>query len=406
MNMFIKLILSILILFTVSSIQSATRFRGPNGQGIYPDQNIPVKWNAENITWKTQLPGKGHSSPVKWQNNIYMTSADQKKNIGYLLAVNAVSGKIAWQKEFKIKKYKINNRNTYASPTCTVDGDGVYTLWFSAEKTTFAKFKHSGEPIWSRELEGVLTRHGAGSSPIIVDDKVIFTHEQEAAVKSKLPSSWLACDRKTGKTVWELKREMAKSNSQSTPCLYEQNGKKMLVFTSEAHGFTAVDPADGTVIWEFNPFDARAIASPIIAGDLLIGTVKSGLVAINPDGSSKASVAYKLKNRESPYVPSPIYVNGFLFNFTDNGSISCHNAKDGELIWRENPAGDFYGSPILTNGNFYCQDRDGAVVVIEAGKNYQLLAINQLGEGSHATPIVVDNKLYVRSYSQLFCIGN
>jgi outer membrane protein assembly factor BamB len=401
-----KVILLLLVLLVTVFSNASTRFRGPNGQGIYPDQNIPKKWNSKNIMWKTKLPGKGHSSPVKWQQNIYVTSADSKKNVGYLLAVHAQSGQIMWQKEFSIKKYKINKKNTYASPTPAVDSDFVYSLWFSAAKTLMRAFDHSGNKAWERQLDGVLTRHGSGSSPIVVDDMVIFSHEQEAAVKSTLSNTWCAFDSKTGKTIWELQRNMAKSNSQSTPCIIMENGKKRLLFTSESHGFTAIGPANGKVVWEYNPFDARAIASPVVAGDLLIGTVKSGLFAIRSGETSNATTAYELQSKYSPYVPSPVYDNGLLYNFTDNGYISCHNAGDGKLLWRENPAGDFYGSPILTNGTLYCQDRDGAVVVVKADKTFQLLAINKVDEGSHATPIVSENKMYLRTYSNLICVGS
>lgn len=401
-----NIIIFLLVVFFASSSSASTRFRGPNGQGIYSAQNVPVKWNDKNLKWTLELEGKGHSSPVKWKDNIYITFADEKKNTGYLLAVGANSGEIKWQKEFSIKSYKINNKNTYASPTPTVDSSHVYSLWFSHEKTTMKTFDHSGNKVWSRDLDGVLTRHGSGSSPIVVDGMVIFSHEQEAAVKSRLSNTWCALDKKSGKTIWELKRNMAKSNSQSTPCIIMENGEKRLCFTSESHGFTAIDPATGKVQWEYNPFDARAIASPVVAEDLLIGTVKSGLFAIYSGQNTAATTAYELPNKYSPYVPSPIYDNGLLFNFTDNGYISCHIAKDGKLLWRENPAGDFYGSPILVNGNLYCQDRDGAVVVIKADKIFQLLAVNELGEGSHATPIVAENKMYLRTYSSLICIGS
>lgn len=401
----IKTILLIFIILWMPIAEAsdfATRFRGPNGQGVYPVGSPPATWSLDDVSWKVELPGSGHSSPVVWGTTAFVTSTDAE-NAGYLLAIRLNDGAILWKKEFDISPYHINNDNSYASPTPTVDAERVYALWFSEERTLLTAFTHDGQPAWTREFGGVYSRHGVGTSPIRVDNKVIFSREQESAKDSPLKSTWMAVHAQTGETVWELERDMAKSNSQSTPVLWSQNGQELLLFTSEAHGVTGVEMATGTVVWEFNPFDARTISSPVLAGELLFASCKGKQLALQLNGAD-SRVLYELDSKHSPYVPTPIVVDGLLYNFTDNGYISCHNANTGEVFWREKPAGKFYGSPILTNGLLYAMDRDGAVVVLKPDSVYNLVAVNPVAEGSHATPVVVDNKLLVRTFSHLLCV--
>jgi len=384
--------------------QNTTRFRGDNGQGIYSVSNLPVKWTDQDYSWKTTLPGVGHSSPVIWDDRIFVTSADGKKNQGWLFAVGKNDGKIFWRQTFHFSSFKINSLNSYATSTPAVDAQRVYTLWFSQKETTLSAFTHAGDPVWSKSFDGVYSRHGAGSSPIVVGDLVVFTREQESVKHGPFASEWLAVDKKTGEVAWRLKRNIVKSNSQSTPIVMQQDGSSLLLFTSEAHGFTIVDPQNGKVVREFNPFDSRAVGSPILADGLVIGACKSRLFAIKMTDDNSGEVAWKLEHKYSPYVPTPIFVDGLLFNFTDNGQISCHNAATGELLWREKPAAGFYASPICADGKLYGVSRNGQVVVLKMEKQYNLLAVNDLGEGTHATPAALDGELIFRTFSHLICV--
>lgn len=178
----------------------------------------------------------------------------------------------------------------------------------------------------------------------------------------------------------------------------------MLLFSSEAHGFSAVDPKTGAVIREFNPFDSRAVGSPLLADDLLIGACKSRLFAVKMMGRDSGEVVWKLKHKYSPYVPTPLYKEGLLFCFTDMGYISCHDAADGALLWREKSADGFYASPIYADGKIYGVSRKGQVVVLKMGGQYKLLALNDLSEGTHATPVALNGELIFRTFSHVLCI--
>jgi len=308
----------------------------------------------------------------------------------------------------------MNPRNSYATATPVVDADHVYALWPTPKETILVALDHDGEEIWQRTFGGVHCQHGAGGSPIVFEDIVVFTHEHEDSSKGNR-SAWIAVDRKTGRTRWELERQTSPKTSYSTPCVYSPPADApQLIFTSLAHGMTGVDPRTGTVVWELNSaFISRVVSSPVIAGGLLIGTCgdfTSGkrLIAVQPgttDKSTQPTEAYKIDNSSMPYVPTSLATEDMLFTFHDRGYVSCLRSATGEQLWREKPANQFYGSPVWVNGKLYCITTKGEVVVIKAAPTYELLAVNPLGEKSHATPAVAGGRMYLRTYSHLISIG-
>jgi len=168
------------------------------------------------------------------------------------------------------------------------------------------------------------------------------------------------------------------------------------------------------VIWEVaSAFPARVVSSPVIAGELLVGSCGDGgsgkrLIAIRP-GSSNGSIqpeeAYSIDSGYRPYVPTSIAKEGLLFTFLDRGNVSCWNSTTGRQLWEEKPAGRFFGSPVWVDGRLYCITVDGDVVVLKAAETYQLLAVNALGEKSHSAPAIAGDKMYLRTYSHLFSVG-
>ena len=419
-NLFVKtnarflLLIFIIVSTSVSQAQQWSRYRGPNGQGISYTQDVPVKWTPDDYNWKVNLPGGGYSSPVLWGDKVFITSGDQKNDRGIMLAIRISDGKILWQKQYPLASFRPNPRNSYATSTPTADADNVYSLWPTPKETILVALDHNGQEIWKRTFEGVYCQHGAGGSPILFDDIVVFTHEHENSTKDT-PSSWIAVDRKTGQTRWELKRQTGPKTSYSTPCLYLPNtDAPQLIFTSNSHGMTALDPRDGTVIWDAESiFPARVVSSPVIADQLLIGSCGDGsrgkcLVAIQPgsaSGSFQPTKAYTIDSSTAPYVPTSIANEGLLFTFHDSGYVSCLRSATGEQLWREKPAGKFFGSPVWVSGKLYCITTNGDVVVIRAATTYELLAINPLCERSHSTPAVADGRIYLRTYSNLISIG-
>ena len=384
-----------------------TRFRGTEGMGVDLSGNAPAIWKSNDYRWKINLPGKGNTTPVVWGNTIFVTSGEVEKHIGHAFAVDGVDGRILWQKEFRVTDLKMHVDNTMATASPAVDATQVYFIWYSKEKTTLTALAHDGTFHWEASFGGIESRHGGGSSLALTEKYVLFTREQEDSSSQK--SSWVAVNKLTGKTAWELDRESAVANSFSTPLLVKtENHSEQLIFTSQAHGLTGVDPENGQVMWELKEvFPARAIASPIYSNGMIVACRKGGAVVFdfNPGAIlPKATARYSLPVNLSPYVPTPIVVGELLFLFMDSGMVACVKLATGELLWKERPAGPIFGSPICVGGILYCLTRDGKVLAIRAGIPYQLLGISDLGEGSFSTPVMTESGMVFRTYSQLMSL--
>ena len=385
--------------------QNWPRFRGPNGQGIAQATTIPVKWTEKDYNWKIELPGGGHSSPVVWGEKIFVTCGHRDSGRRMLAALHASDGKMLWCKQCPPVQYSLHGRSSYAAATPAVDADHVYALWTTPKQVRLVALDHGGAQIWQSTFAGVHCPHGAAMSPIVVDDLVVFTREQEH--KSPYPSSWVAVDRKTGKARWELERQTSIKTAYSTPCLFAPKGRPpQLIFTSLAHGMTAVDLQTGKVAWELkSAFRWRVVASPILAGGLLIGSSGRNYVAVRPPAMASGQPAVVREKGPYSYCPTPLAKDGLLFIFRDDGRAYCLRGATGEQRWQAKPGGRFAGSPVWVDGRLYCITMDGNVVVIRAAHRYELLAVNPLGEKSQATPAVAGGRMYLRTTSHLISIG-
>lgn len=386
-----------------------TRFRGADGSGVDLYGSAPVSWDSTDFRWEIPLPGKGNASPVVWGNTIFVTSSDDEKDLGYAVALDERNGKMLWKKEFIVTDLSMHPDNNLAAPSPAVDESQVYFIWYSKGKTELTALAHDGTFQWEAAFDGIECRHGGGSSLMLTDKFVVFTREQENF--STLKSSWVAVDKRTGTTVWELERESVKANSFSTPALVNTvKQQPQLIFTSQAHGITSVDPETGKVLWERKKmFTTRVVASPIFSDGLIVGCHKGKTVVfdMNPGANQSADTArYVLPRNISPYVPTPIVVGDLLFLYMDNGTVACVILESGELLWKERPAGAIYGSPICVDGNLYCITKAGEVLVIRADSTYQLLGIHALGDGSFSTPVMSRSGMVFRTFTKLMLLGN
>ncbi len=406
------LLYSCFLLFISSSASDTetfqwTRFRGSDGSGIDSNGSVPVKWESTDFRWELTLPGKGNASPVVWGNTIFVTSADDEKDIGYAFALDGRDGEILWERKFKVTDLTMHKDNNHATSTPAVDESQVYFIWYSKERTNLTAFTHDGTLQWEAEFEGIESRHGGGSSLILTDKYVVFTREQEDF--SSLNSSWVAVNKRTGTTVWELERESAIANSFSTPLFVKaDNQPAQLIFASQAHGLTGVDPETGQVLWERKElFPARVVASPIYSEGMIIACRKGEAVVFDLNLTTNRSadtVRYYLPRDLSPYVPTLIVVGELLFLFMDSGTVACVLLATGELLWKERPAGAIYGSPICVAGNLYCMTRAGRVLVIRADSSYQLLGIHELGDGTFSTPVMCSSGMVFRTFTKLIFV--
>lgn len=389
--------------------QEWTRFRGPNGSGVSDAQTIPVRWSEADYNWRVKLPGVGHSSPVVWGKTVFVTAGEEKTGTRIVLALDTDSGKTLWSRAFQAGTPRKHRDNSLASSTPAVDAKQLYVCWATPQQIIVRAFDHWGNDVWHRDLGPFQGGHGFGVSPIVYGDLLIVPNDQGG------DSSLLALDRSTGEPRWEVTRKGGLSYS--TPCVYvREDGTEELIFTNWDHGITAVDPKTGTTNWELDVFDKghveMSIASPLVAGGLILGSsgwlgAKNEVIAVRPNDPTRANdirEVYRL-DRGAPLVPTPLVVGDFLFLWNDDGVVTCADLETGETIWRRRVPGSYYGSPVAVGDSVYCLSIDGEAVVLAASEEYQLVARNPLGEGSHSTPAIAGGRMFLRTFSHLMSVG-
>jgi outer membrane protein assembly factor BamB len=447
---------------TVPAEQQANwpRFRGADGTGVSDATTVPATWTHKDYNWTVALPGEGHSSPVVWGDRVYATCGDKATALRTVVCLAAGDGRELWRRDYRSKAFQQHGDNSYASATPACDGGGVVVTWSTPQEVVLLALDAEGREAWRRDLGPFVGIHGAGSSPIIVGDLVVLADEQEDpkalpsvytgpnAPKEAGRSFLIAVGRRTGQTRWQVPRKSSQA-AYSTPCLRRGGGDAAgvadtgaeLIFSSTSHGLTAVRPADGAVVWELpNAFSQRCVGSPVAGEGLVLagngyGSRGLQIVAVRPGpppvsaasaspgpSSQKAgptapatrpaqpappaepAVAYKI-DKPVPLVPTPLVKDGRLFLWGDEGTVACHKLATGELLWRQNVGGSFYGSPVWVAGRVYCIARSGEVYVLAAADKYALLAKVPLGEASQATPAVAGGVMYLRTLKHLFSLG-
>jgi outer membrane protein assembly factor BamB len=398
--------------------QEWTRFRGPNGTGISYAKTIPTKITGENIQWKVELPGSGHSSPVLWGERIFVTSTGDKSGGLSVHCLSAIDGRMLWTREFSLSPFARHKFNSYASSTPAVDAERVYVVWNEPEHYMLAALDHSGKTVWQRDFGPFISQHGSGISPIVYKDQVILGNEQDdtkfVREQSQSGKSFVvSVDAKTGKTVWQTPRRSAVV-AYSTPCVYEsKGGKPALIFNSQGHGIYAVDPEAGKVLWEFDQaFDKRSVSSPVIAGDVIFGSCGSGgggnfVTAIKAGDASagrKPELAYQLK-KSAPYVPTGVVMGDLVWLWSDGGIVTCLDAPSGSMRYQERVGGNFFGSPVWVDGRLFCISTAGELVVLEASDKFNLLHRFALNELCHSTPAVALGQMFIRTEKHLLSLG-
>ncbi len=417
---------TVLVLFasaTHAAEQDWGRFRGPNGDGAGHAVTVPTAWTDRDYNWTAELPGVGHGSPAISGRRIFVTCGDAETAERSVLCLDTADGHTVWRRDFRSHTYRQHRDNCYATATPAADAHGVVVTWSTPEEILLLALDRDGNEAWRRRLGPFVGPHGTGSSPIIVDDLVILANDQEdlrllaRLMGRKEPdvepgkSFLIAVDRKTGETRWKIPRRTALA-AYSTPCVRTPDGgRPELIFTSTAHGITAVDVAAGRVNWEIDDvFRDRCVGSPICAAGLVIAGFGHGVrgvrwVAVRPgEKNVKPSIAYDV-TRSLPLVVTPVVNRDRLFLWADDGVVTCVDVSDGRRIWRERIGGAFYGSPVCVNDRLYCIARNGEVVVLAAADKCEVLARVPLDEPSYATPAVSQGVMYLRTRSHLFSLG-
>ncbi len=387
------------------------RFRGDNGSGQVTNCTVPLPWSEGDVAWKTELPGIGNGSPVVGGNKVFLIGGNPETAERYLLAIDLASGKELWRKTIPSKQHKLHAKSSYASSTPCVDLDRVYFCWATPDGLTVASYTHAGETVWMKEFPRYISAHGFGGSPILVDNRLILSNNQDA---EELPqgvapgeSYVMALDASTGDTIWKTPRKSVRT-SYSTPAVFrEKDGRKTLVFAETGDGLFALDAATGKPLWNNPVFTKRSVSSPVIVGELAIGTEGSGgggnaLFAVKLTGDHET--AFEIK-RSAPYVPTPVSNGPLLFLWSDAGIASCVDSRTGEVHWSERIGGNVSTSPVLAGDKLIGIAEDGKVTILEASTTFRKVGELQLGDTMRSTPLVAENYLLLRTNSELICVG-
>ncbi|MDG2122180.1 MAG: PQQ-binding-like beta-propeller repeat protein [Verrucomicrobiales bacterium] len=390
-----------------SLAENWTEFRGPTKQGHATGNSFPTRWSdTQNVAWKRQLPGSGWSSPIHVDGRVYLTTADSADGPLSLrtLCLDASSGDTIWNKQvFSISDPKnIHNKNSNASPTPVFENGRLY-IHFGHMGTACLNLE--GDPIWTNTGLAYPPVHGNGGCPEISGDHLIFSCD------GARDPFVVALDKNTGKIAWKKPRssDAKKKFSFSTPLTIEVDGKKQLV-TCGSNIVQALDPQTGEEIWHVNYTGYSVVPRPVFAHGLVyISTSFDNPVAmaIRPDGSgdvSETHVAWTAPKR-APNTPSTLVVGDEFYMVSDGGIVSCLDAKSGKIHYQERASGPVSASPLYAGGHIYIQDERGKAVVLKPGKEFKVVAENDLDEKSLASYGVGQACLFIRTESHLYRIG-
>jgi len=384
------------------------QFRGPTGDGHYTGPKVPTEWGPDtNVAWKTAIPGKGWSSPIISKGKVYLTTATEPAGGLSLrvVCVNAESGKIDWDVE-AIKSDRppvAHPKNGHASPTPVTDGERVYAH-FGHLGTAALDLK--GKVIWKIPGKYQKPVHGNGGSPILVDDRLIFSCD--GLDKQAL----VAIEAKTGALAWDMPRkaQAEKPFSFSTPTVVEHEGTKQIL-SAGTNVITAHDAKTGKELWRFTFAGYSVIPKPVVGHGMMYmstGYEWAGLVAVKLGGTGDVTKTHQawMTKKNAPHTPSPLLVGDELYVVSDRGLMSCIDAKTGEAVWDERVRGGYSASPFYADGKIYLTNETGQGTVVEAGRKFNQLGEFDLKEKTFASFAAADGALYVRTESKLYKFAN
>lgn len=424
---FVSGILGVL-LWAVAALAGAhwPQWRGPSGQGYVDDAKVPLTWSGtQNLLWKAKLPGAGNSSPIVWGDRVFLTAASKDGDERYVLCVQAGDGKLLWQQLASkgIPAGRSHNWNGYASASCATDGTHVYA--FFGTPGLFC-YNFDGKLMWKHSFGIFTTANGWGTgaaSPVLFEDLVIQNCDNDgpaglpAAQKTEptAPMALVALDKRTGQVRWQTERNQGKG--WSTPVLMPQPGGRTDLVLNGPYGVWAYDPRTGKEVWhcERHKGDNQALfGEPIPAFNQDALYAQSGrtgpMQAIRLGGSAdvtRTNVLWEVR-RGSRDVSSTMLWDGLLYLADRSGILSCYDAKTGSLLWKERSgAKTCTASPVAVRDRLLFLLEDGVTLVLQPGRECKVVGRNTLNDGTEfrASPAVVDGKLYLRSQSHLYCIG-
>jgi len=405
------------------------RWRGPNDDGMARG-DVPLEWSdTRNVAWKVSIPGRGHSSPVIWGNKLFITTAVPVRDAAApaasggrgagggaglgkeysfrILCFDRNTGKLIWDREATktVPHEGYHGRyGSFASNTPVTDGKLVVAFFGSRGVYVYDL---DGKLAWQKKFAPMEMRlgFGEGVAPVLDGASLYLKFDQEK------DSHLVVLDKNNGKELWRVDRNEV--SSWSPPLIVTHDSRKQVV-VSASNKVRSYDASTGKLIWESAGLGTNVIPAPVTLDGMVIvmsGHREPNLLAIRlgKQGDLTGSDAIVWRNdRGNSYTPSPVLHDGKLYMLTDNGMLSCFNAKTGEAYYRQQRLPkpyNFKASPVGVNGKLYLASEEGDVIVVKMGEKYEVLATNNMPDQMFiATPAVADGSLYLRSQDTLYCI--
>ena len=403
------------VLLATSSVVAANwpSWRGPSHDGVTEEKNLPVEWSStKNVKWKTPLPDRGNSTPVIWGDKLFLTQAtkDDKRS---LFCFDKNSGKLLWQTGITCTDHEPTHAtNPYCSASPATDGQRVIVSYGSAVYC----YDLDGKKLWHRDDLGK-QKHiwGNASSPVIAGDFVYLNFGPGD------PTILYSFDKKTGKTMW-LHREPGGNSGEGggkswlgawcdpLPIKADTRGELVMAYPGHVVSF---EPANGKILWTCEGLTPLSYNTPLHADGLIVAMCgyNGSALAVNAGGSGDVTAQRVwLQPKVSQRIGSGVLYEGYHYILTDGGIAECRNLKSGEFVFSERlkgpgPTANNWSSLVRSGDKLYAVNQGGDAFVFRAAPTFELLATNSIGEKTIASIAVSDGHLYIRSYQNLWCIG-
>jgi outer membrane protein assembly factor BamB len=403
-----------------SQAQNWTHFRGSSSSGLAETENIPIKWDDSSVKWKKEIHDRGHSSPVVFGDQIWVTTAKADGKELYSVCVDFKTGEII----FDIKVFtpdeaeEKHQLNTYATPTPCIEKGFVYVNY--GNTGTACINTSNGSVVWKNSDFKCKFVQGPASSPVLYRNLLILHYEGVDV------QYLVALDKSNGKLIWKSDRpadpykplpEIGKK-AYTTPLILNVKGRDLLISNGSAICI-AYDPESGKEIWRVVDGAESTIAMPItengvvywytgfmVAGD---GSNYTDFLAVNPDGQgdiTATNIIWKKKDELAHnQMLTPVIRDGLIYTVNSRNTMMCIDAKTGEEVWSKHVTSDYDASPLYINGNIWFFSAKGEILVLKAGRKYEVVAQNKTDSGIFATPAVLRNSMILRTQNFLYRIG-
>lgn len=396
-----------LLSISVASVANAEKrwaqWRGPLGTGVSNETTLPIEWTVDDVAWKTELPGKGQSSPTVWDDRIYLTSATDDGRGRVVMCLQRSDGTILWEKTaWTGDPEESHSMNGWAASTCATDGERVVAFF---GRGGLHCFDMDGKPLWSRDLGKFEGPWGTGASPVIIDDLVIQNCDADDA------AYLLGVNKDTGKDVWRTER--LKKRGWSTPVLVTADGRRELIINGHL-GMNAYDPKSGKELWFCKGDWGRGEPTVVTHKDIVIAVSgrPGDMFSVRPGGNGTVTETHggwRTPRKTGRDLPSPVVVDDYLMVMSMQPFAYCYDATNGELLDKQRLKGRFIASPIAAGGLIYVPNESGSTFVIRPGKIMEIVAVNTVGSGDEevfrASLTPCEGQLLCRSDRVLYCIG-